>query len=60
MPNAAVLEQIEFGELIQSVDDGRDPADPFKLTTPIRTPELAKIGQQPRRRRSRCRWPPAR
>ena len=36
MPNEAVLEQIE---LIQSVDDGRDPADPLelRLTRAMRT-----------------------
>ena len=31
------LEQIEFAELTQSVDDARIAADPFKLLTPLRT-----------------------
>ncbi len=37
MRNEAVLEQIEVPELIQSVNDGRDPADPFKLPAYLRT-----------------------
>lgn len=37
MPNATVLEQVEFGELIQTVDDGRVAADPFKLPAATRT-----------------------
>lgn len=34
--NQAVSEQIHLGELIKSVDDGRDPADLFKLPLPLR------------------------
>jgi hypothetical protein len=37
MPNEAVLEQVEFGELIQSVDDGRAAGEPFKLPAASRT-----------------------
>jgi len=37
MPNEAVLAEIEFAELIQSVDDGRVATDPFKLPTAYRT-----------------------
>ena len=37
MPNLLVLEQVELSELIQSVDDGRVAADPFKLTAALRT-----------------------
>ena len=37
MPSQASLEQIELAELTQSVDDGRDGADPFKLPAVVRT-----------------------
>ena len=37
MPNQATLAEIEIAELIQSVDDGRAPADPFKLLPTLRT-----------------------
>ena len=37
MPNQATLAEIEIAELIQSVDDGRAPADPFKLPAMLRT-----------------------
>lgn len=37
MPNQATLAEIEIAELTQSVDDGRAPADPFKLQAGLRT-----------------------
>lgn len=37
MSNRATLTEIEHAELIQSVDDGRAPADPFKLLPTLRT-----------------------
>lgn len=37
MPNKETSLQIERGELIQTVDDSRDPADPFKLTAAMRS-----------------------
>ena len=43
MPNEAVLHEIEIGELIVAVDDSRDAADPFKLTTALRTVEVSRL-----------------
>lgn len=37
MPNQETLAEIEIAELIQSVDDGRAPTDPFKLQAALRT-----------------------
>lgn len=37
MATAKSLKQIETGELIQAVDDARDPSDPFKLNVGLRT-----------------------
>ncbi len=37
MPNVKTQRQIERAELIQSVDDARDPADPFKLLPALRS-----------------------
>ncbi len=36
MPTKVSLEQIELGELIQSVDDARSPGDDFKLSAGLR------------------------
>ena len=43
MPTQVSLEQIELGELTQTVDDARAPADPFKLPTVLRTPLDARL-----------------
>ena len=40
MPNQATLAEIEIAELTQTVDDGRAPADPFKLPAGLRTLKL--------------------
>ncbi len=37
MPTEESLQQREYAELIQSVDDSRDPGDPFKLSSDRRT-----------------------
>ena len=37
MATQTSLEQIEFAELTQTVDDARVAADPFKLLAPLRT-----------------------
>lgn len=43
MPTQDSLEQIEIGELIISVDDGRAAGDPFKLGTALRALLVARL-----------------
>ena len=43
MPTQVSLEQIELGELTQTVDDARVAADPFKLPALLRTPLDARL-----------------